>query len=172
MDNFGIRFRIDRPDLYAALEDAFADLKRAKDEEAFGNAGDWKQKLHPEVAPRLFALSDEERVMDHHLRSVRPVVITSPQEAIGSCWDFGAILDAVEMGDYQLLESKRIDDHTVELRIDPHGYPYGGLGAFIALAEAHGMHVLGVNECGEYESRTALTGQHRGRARKWWQFWR
>ncbi|MCC8624677.1 hypothetical protein [Xanthomonas vesicatoria] len=75
----------------------------------------------------------------------------SPHDAVGSSWDFGEILDAMERGDYQLREIEKVDDQTAELRIDPHGYPYGGIGAFIALTEAYGMHVLGTNEYGKYD---------------------
>ena len=39
-----------------------------------------------------------------------------------------------------------------ELRIDPHAYPYGGVGPLIALAEAFGFTVLDVNEYGKYRA--------------------
>ncbi|MCW1977972.1 hypothetical protein [Xanthomonas campestris] len=172
MDSIGVYFRIDRQDLYVPFVEIFQELKQSKDTEDFGDPSDWKEKLHPEVASRLFTLSDEERASDHHLRSTRPIVITSPQDAIGSAWDFGAILDAVKMGDYQLRDLEKVDDHTAELRIDPHGYPYGGIGAFIALTEAHGMHVLGTNEYGKYEPRDVVELMQGLSAKKWWQFWR
>jgi hypothetical protein len=40
--------------------------------------------------------------------------------------------------------------------IEPHAYPYGGIGPLIALAEAFGFTVLGVNEYGKYERRAQL----------------
>lgn len=51
-----------------------------------------------------------------------------------------------------------VEDGIAEMRIDPHAYPYGGVGPFIALAEAFGFRVLGVNEYGEYQSREELLG--------------
>lgn len=44
------------------------------------------------------------------------------------------------------------------MRLNPYGYPHGGVGPLIALAEAFGFTVLGVNECGKYESRSELLG--------------
>lgn len=172
MDNFGVHFRIDRPELYAPLADIFQELKQSKESEDFGVPSDWKEKLHPEVASLLFTLTDEECAIDHHLRSTNPIIITPPQDAIGSAWDFGAILDTVEMGDYQLVEIATRDDQTAELRIEPYGYPYGGIGAFIALAEAHGMYVIGTNEYGKYEPRGETVSGHGRPRRRWWQFWR
>jgi hypothetical protein len=37
------------------------------------------------------------------------------------------------------------------MRIDAWAYPYGGLGQLIALTEAFGCRVVGVNEYGRYE---------------------
>jgi len=47
-------------------------------------------------------------------------------------------------------------DGVAEMHINPQAYPYGGVGPLIALAEAFGFTVLGVNECGQYESRGEL----------------
>jgi hypothetical protein len=52
-----------------------------------------------------------------------------------------------------------VGNAVAEMHINPHAYPYGGVGALIALAEAYGFIVLGVNEYGEYESRAALGGE-------------
>jgi hypothetical protein len=61
---------------------------------------------------------------------------------------------------------------TAELRIDPEAYPYGGIGALVALVEAHGMYVLGVNEYGRYQPRSELTSEVTTASRKpWWKFW-
>lgn len=176
MEAFGVHFRIDRQELYGPLTDAFHALRRAKDAEEFGVPDDWRIRLHPDVAARLFTLTAEQRAEDHQTRTTNVILVTPPQDAVGSSWDFGAILDSLEMGDYHLLEIVARGDGTAELQIDPHGYPYGGLGAFIAFLEAHGMCVLGVNESGQYEViyRTTHVAQTQGtiRRKKWWQFWR
>lgn len=44
---------------------------------------------------------------------------------------------------------------------NPQWYPYGKVGPFIALAEAFGFAVLGVNECGRFESRRRPRLTHR-----------
>lgn len=167
MKAFGVHFRVDRPDLYGPLSDIFCALKHAKENDEFGSPEDWKAKLDPQVVARLFNLTADERAHDHHMRSTHVVVVTPPQDAVGSNWDFGAILDSVDMGDYQLSAVTARGDGTAELQIDPHGYPYGGIGAFIGMLEAHGMTVLGVNECGAYEP----VAREARRTKKWWQFW-
>jgi hypothetical protein len=60
--------------------------------------------------------------------------------------------------DDDLLECEPAGEGVAEMRIEPHAYPYGGVGPFIAPAEAFGFTVLGVNGCGEYESREELLG--------------
>src|SRR4051794_6485468 len=73
-------------------------------------------------------------------------------------WDFYRVFESIEEGEYGLLGCERVSDTVGELRIDTYSYPYGGVGALIALAEAFRFEVLGVNECGKYESRTELLG--------------
>lgn len=68
------------------------------------------------------------------------------------------MFEGVEHGEYDLLGCEMIQDGVAEMRIDPYAYPYGGLGPFIALAEAFGFEVLGVKESGRYESRDELLG--------------
>jgi hypothetical protein len=171
---FGVHFRVDQPGLFEPLVSLFAALKEAKTSSEFGNASEWKVRMHPDVCTRLFAQTEEERAIRHEVRSSHIILVTSPQDAIGSYWDFGDILDCLENGEYDLLEIVRREDDSAELLIDPHAYPYGGIGCFIGLVEAHGMHVLGSVEYGKYEPRTEPLS-HSGAAppaKKWWQIWK
>jgi hypothetical protein len=68
------------------------------------------------------------------------------------------VFEAMDACDYDLLGCELVRAGVAETRIDPHGYPYGGIAALIGLAEAFGFTVLGVNEHGKYESRAKLLG--------------
>lgn len=60
-------------------------------------------------------------------------------------WELGSLLDAFWNGDYELVgviqEGQR---HFVAF--NPHGYPYGGTGSFVALVECFGHRVVGVED--------------------------
>jgi hypothetical protein len=171
---FGVRFTVDAPDLFEALVELFAALRQAKASGNFGDASEWSARMHPAAASRLLALPEEERALRHEARASQVILITSPQDALGSYWDFGDILDCIENGDYDLLEIVRRGDGSAELLIDPHGYPYGGIGCFIGLVEAHGMQVLGYVEYGKYEARSGSPSESdtSSPARKWWKLWK
>lgn len=175
MEAFGVRFRIDRQDLFPALLAMFDELKQAKDSGRFGEADRWAERLAPEARTHFDWPSRQEQKEHAAVRASHPVAITEPADALGQGWDFPSLLAAIESGEYSLTEIVQLADGTAELRINPEAYPYGGLGCFIALVEAHGMYVLGVNEYGEYQSREKLlesTDASASSKRKpWWKFW-
>ena len=74
-------------------------------------------------------------------------------------WDFNRVFEAIEEGEYSVLGCELTEEMIAEMAIEPSAYPYGGVGPLIALVEAFGFVVLGVNECGKYESREELLGQ-------------
>jgi hypothetical protein len=87
------------------------------------------------------------------------IAIPSPSQQLGTEWDFYRVLEAIEESEYDVLGCEMVDEGIGEMHINPAAYPYGGVGPLIALAEAFGFTVLGVNECGEYESRGKLLGE-------------
>lgn len=100
----------------------------------------------------------EERERWLAARDSTPIAIPSPSHQIGVRWDFYRVFEAIEESEYDLLRCEMVDHGVAEMQIEPQAYPYGGVGPLIALAEAFGFTVLGVNECGKYESRTQLLG--------------
>lgn len=175
MQAFGVNFRIDRPDLFPQLIAAFDALKLAKATEEFGKLEQWKHLLSAEARSHFYWPSEIEQQESASIRANHPIAITQPEDALGKEWNFESLLDAVENGEYSLAEIAKTSETTAELRIDPDAYPYGGIGAFVALVEAHGMFVLGVNDYGKYQAREELhspTGaSSTQRPRPWWNFW-
>jgi hypothetical protein len=111
-----------------------------------------------EVKGRFSWPSREQR---QHWLSIKDSVITAvpePTDQLGSQWDFYRVFEAIEEGEYDVLGCAFVSSGVGELHINPHAYPYGGVGPLIALAEAFGFTVLGVNEYGKYQSREELLG--------------
>mgnify|MGYP001618958722 CR=1 FL=1 len=173
MNDFGVLVRIDRPDLLPSLRGLFEALKAAKDTEEFGALDDWRGRLPEEVQSKFEWPKERELEERRSIREQHPVRIAQPEEAMGEVWPFDSVLDAVQNGEYSLLGVEQTSPETAEIRIDPEAYPYGGLGAFIAIAEAHGMYVLGVNEYGKYQERVGLPNRSNEPATRkpWWKLW-
>jgi hypothetical protein len=172
VEAFGVNFRIGQPELYQPLVAIFEELKRAKVDEDFGEVDAWASKLAEPARSCFYWPTPKEQEEWSALRESHPVVITQPEDALGQQWDFGSFLDAIANGEYSLLEIVKTSDSTAELRIDPEAYPYGGIGAFVALVEAYGMHVLGVNEYGKYQTRHELRPEEKAFSKRpWWKLW-
>ncbi len=90
------------------------------------------------------------------VRNSTPVLVSEPSDQLGAQWDFYRVFEAIEESEYALLQCVMVDAGVGEMQIDPHSYPYGGVGPFIALAEAFGFRILGVNEYGKYQTREEL----------------
>ena len=86
------------------------------------------------------------------------IAIPEPSQQLGAEWDFYRVFEAMEESEYDVLDCVLAEPGVGELRINPHAYPYGGVGPLIALAEAFGFTVLGVNEYGKYQPRNELLG--------------
>ena len=157
MKDFGIRFAANNSARLARLQALVAELKKDKNAALFRDPDAWTALVPDEIKPNFAWPSVEERKT--YLARRPPVVIDPPSKQLGAKWDFYRVFESVEEGDYELLGLEIIDDATAEIRINPMGYPYGGLGPFIALAEAYGFQVIGVNEYGKYESREELIGK-------------
>lgn len=139
MQSFGVSFRVDREDLFPSLVSVFDALKQAKSSEDFSEAEVLEAQLSDEVRSHFYWPTEQERADGEEARANLPIRITEPSEALGGKWDLGSLLDAVENGEYNLLEIIKTSESTAELQIDPEAYPYGGIGAFMALVEAHGI---------------------------------
>lgn len=168
MQSFGVHFRIDRPDLLGSLVSVFAKLREAKEIRDFRDLQTWVSLLPEDVRSYFYWPGQQ--------RENRPVIIAEPADALGAGWDFPSFLYAIENGEYTLVEVVKTSESTAELRIEPEAYPYGGLGAFKALVEAHGMYILGVNEYGQYQPREELVGLRKKAKRSsprkpWWKLW-
>ncbi len=159
MNAFGVRFVVNDAQRFASLRSLYVEIKRDKDTSQPRDADEWVLLVPDEVKGAFSWPTPEERT---HWLGIRDSVVTAipePSEQLGAEWDFYRVFEALDEGDYDVLGCEQIEPGVGELQIDPHGYPYGGVSPLIALVEAFGFRVLGVNECGKYESREQLRGE-------------
>jgi hypothetical protein len=132
--------------------------------------------LYPdEIKPNFHWPTDQERQEWQERRPYTPIAISPPQHQLSQRWNFYRIFEAFEDGEYDLLSCEMTAPDVAEMRIETWAYPYGGLGCMIAMAEAFGFEVLGVNECGRYEGREELPTIQQSSPpsqRRWWEFWK
>jgi hypothetical protein len=158
MDAFGVRFTVSDPQRFEMLRSLYAEIKRDKDSGEFREPAEWVRLVPDEIKGRFFWPTAEEREHWLAVRDSTPIAIPSPARQFGAEWNFYRVFEAIEESEYDVLGCEMVGDGIAEMRIDAQAYPYGGVGPLIALAEAYGFTVLGVNECGKYESRADLLG--------------
>jgi hypothetical protein len=158
---FGVRFSVSDRQRFAALRALFAEIKRDKEGGLFRDPAEWVPLVPDEVKGRFSWPTREERERWLRVRDSTPIAIPAPSEQLGAEWDFYRVFEAIEESEYDLLGCELVADAVAEMQINPDAYPYGGVGPLIALAEAFGFTVLGVNECGKYQSREDLIGGRR-----------
>jgi len=156
MDAFGVRFRVTNPSRFETLKSLYAEIKLDKDGDQSRDPAEWVRLVPDDVKSHFSWPTLEERAHWLAVRSSTPIAVPAPSQQIGTQWDFYRVFEAIEEGEYEVLGCEMVDDETAEMRIDPHSYPYGDVGPLIALAEAFGFAVLGVNEYGKYQSRSEL----------------
>jgi len=88
----------------------------------------------------------EGRVERLHDLATRPVLLTPTEQAVGQCWDFDSMIHAIMEGEYDLLGCEPSVPGKAVLRFDAQAYPYGGVGALVALVEAFGFAVSGIDD--------------------------
>jgi hypothetical protein len=156
MKAFGVQFRIDDNRRFGELVGLLGEIKHDKDCGAFRDPAAWPSLVPDAIKTRFEWPTAAERSHWLSVRDTKLIRIANPNQQLGARWDFYRIFESIEEGDYSILGCECVGDSVGELRIDPNGYPYGGVGPLIALAEAFGFEILGVNECGRFESRAEL----------------
>ncbi|HZT01785.1 MAG TPA: hypothetical protein VFA39_05930 [Steroidobacteraceae bacterium] len=157
MKDFGIRFAVTDQMQFERLVALIDRVKRHKAAGIRSNPELWTALVPGDVKSRFRSPDDEARKA--RTAAKPPIIISDPSDQLGAVWDFDRVFESIEEGDYDLMGCEMVARDTAEIRINPHGYPYGGLGPFIALAEAYGFAVIGVNECGKFQGREELIDQ-------------
>jgi hypothetical protein len=153
MRAYGIRFKVDNAKHFDRLRGLFYELKKDKDRKTFRSPDKWEQFFPDELKINFkWPTSDIQKMWSANKTST-PILFDDPFDYLGVVWDFYRVFDSIRSGEYSLIACEMTGPTSAEMQIDPTTYPYGGVGPLIALAEAFGFHVLGVNEFGMYQSR-------------------
>ena len=156
MEAFGVRFAVSDPTRFEVLRRIFNETKKDKDAGPFRNAMAWAELIPDEVKSHFTWITPEEREKWAVRRNSTVVAVLDPANQLGGVWVFDRVFEAIEESEYSLISCVMVAGDIGEMRINPDAYPYGGIGPFIALAEAFGFQVLGVNEYGMYQTREEL----------------
>ncbi|MEC0229042.1 hypothetical protein [Paenibacillus alba] len=62
-------------------------------------------------------------------------------------WDIYSMFEAIQRGDYDIIGVKQYGEMIYRLEIDPHSFPYGGIGSIKKLVTCYGHRVIAV-DCG------------------------
>jgi hypothetical protein len=154
MEAIGIRFAVNDAQRFEALHSIFRKLKHSKGTGEFPDPEHWTRLVPDDVKGQFSWPTSEER---NHWLSVRDstsIAIPEPSQQLGSTWDFYRVFESVEEGDYDLLSCEMTGHGVAEMQIDPHGYPYGGVGPFIALGPANQL----VSEIAEFCGNIGVVG--------------
>lgn len=159
MEAFGVQFHINDEQRFGELCSLYAEIKHDKDAGKFRDPAEWVALVPDRVKANFEWPTAEERERWVAVRDSTVIAVPESNEQLGAKWDFYRAFEAFEAGEYLVLDCVRVGESVGELRIDPcFGYPYGGVGPLIALAEAFGFEITGVNECGRFETRAELLG--------------
>ena len=156
MEAFGVRFAVNNRQRFEALCSLYIEVRRDKDAGHFRDPAQWVQLVPDEVKARFSWPTTEQRAHWLDIRNSVVIAIPDLSEQLGAEWDFYRVFEAIEESEYDVLDCVLAEPGVGELRINPHAYPYGGVGPLITLAEAFGFTVLGVNEFGKYQPRREL----------------
>ena len=89
--------------------------------------------IAPEWVQWLLSWAESTRWYDQEL-----VGYSDEDTGIAAKWDFLSMLEAVVNGDYALMPLETTEDGRFGMRVQPYGWPFGGVGCLSAMADALG----------------------------------
>lgn len=178
MEKFGVRFTFDNAEHLEALGRLYGEIKQDKDSGSFRTFSSWAP-LVPTQLRDNFDWPDEDALNElAQRRASSPVVISEPEDHLIGRWDFYSVVDSINTAEYTVLGLEQAGENIAELQINPDCYPYGGIGALMALVQGFGFDIIGVNEYGKYHTRDELLHGYRAEQppaprtdAPWWKFW-
>ena len=143
MSVFYVEFEVSSEENYRRLDAVVAALAIAKRAEDFRNDAHWLAYFDHAERSHFWWPTEAEREQWRRRWQAAPVPLRlSDPSFLPPAWDFGSMIDAFSMGDYDLLGCRRQSPQTGRLDFEPHGWPYGGTGCMRALIEAFGHCVI------------------------------
>src|SRR5579871_5098713 len=141
-----VEFSISSQERFAALQRVFGELKRDKEACNWRSNGEFLNLFDAEALSHFHWPPDDVRRQRLEDLRTKLTIETPTEQATGLRWDFDSLVDAFVNGEYNLLNCEMTDDGKARLNFDALAYPYGGVGCMVALVEAFGGIVTGIED--------------------------
>ena len=146
-----ISIKFDRSDRVEALRHFVSELATIKRTPAIANAELLLDRCLDEKSRNYFCtLSSEERDEWEKEWFSTPVNERLKNPALQPHWDVSSFIEALINGEF-LIEDLQIAGDEAKLVFNPLAYPYGGSGCLIAIVEAFGQSVVGIDDGTGYQ---------------------
>lgn len=129
-----------RFDMLVAVFDA---LRAAKKSDSFPSDQYWFAFFDEEALAHFWWPTEQEILEWEQHWKATPVRQRFTDLGLQRPWLFGAMLDAIRDGEYELVTCAQLSDSRGRLEFVPYGWPYGGAGCMKALIEAFGLKAIG-----------------------------
>ena len=141
-----IEFDVNNSKRFERLKTVFLELKKDKDADAFRPDEEWPKLFDDEALDSFYWPTPEKRAQWLTDVRHRPIRITPTEETKGQRWDFFSMIDAFANGEYELQRCEMASPGKGKLEFYSFAYPYGGVGCMVALIEAFGFTVTGIED--------------------------
>lgn len=150
-----IKFTIANAAAMKALCAIFDDLKTQKANGTLQPDAKWKSYFTNEQLRTFWSPSPEELAAWQRVWDATPVPARFTDPKLSTPWCFDSMLEAIQNGEYELVEIRQIDNDQACLDFDPQAYPFGGAESLQALIESFGHKVIGFDDGTGYVAKTA-----------------
>jgi hypothetical protein len=123
------------------LRSVAAELKRQKEGDAIRDEAHWLPYFNEDDRAEFWWPTEAESERWNSFWFSTPLPQRHNPEMPTPPWDFGSMIDAILDGEYELIGVARFGSGQARFDIDPHAYPYGGMGAVRALVRSFG-HII------------------------------
>jgi hypothetical protein len=141
-----IEFNVDDAGRFVRLATIFVEIKKDKDSNNFRPDEDWPQLFDAESHSRFHWPTKDERNQRLEDIRTRPTRIMPTEQMPGMYWDFFCMIDAFKDGEYELKSCDQIAPGKARMQFHSLAYPYGGVGCMVALIEAFGFKITGIED--------------------------
>ena len=128
------------------LSKVTAEFQRQKEGDATAEDAHWLPYFESSDRTSFAWLSEEEMKRWNEFWFSTPLPHRHSPEMPTPQWSFGSMVDAILVGDYDIIGIRSTAPNRARLEFDPHGYPYGGTGSLRALIRAFGHKITGFDD--------------------------
>jgi hypothetical protein len=141
-----VEFVVHSQERLRQLQRVVVELQRVKTTAAKGPPCEFQPLFDEEALSHFVRHTPDQWAQRLHDLGTRPVVLTPTDQAVGQRWDFDSMVHAIMDSEYELLGCEPSLGGRARLSFRALAYPYGGVGALVALVEAFGFTVAGIED--------------------------